>query len=42
MLVLDEPFNGLGASSGERTHEVLSNFLVAGGTLIFTSHLSGV
>jgi ABC-2 type transport system ATP-binding protein len=40
VLVLDEPFNGLDASSVERTHEVLAEFVGAGGTLIFTSHLS--
>ena len=39
VLVLDEPFNGLDTSSVERTHEVLEEFMGAGGTLIFASHL---
>lgn len=41
VLVLDEPFNGLDASSVERTHVILAEFVSNGGTLIFTSHLSG-
>lgn len=40
VLVLDEPFNGLDSSSVDRTHELLEDFMAAGGTLIFTSHLS--
>jgi ABC-2 type transport system ATP-binding protein len=41
VLVLDEPFNGLDASSVERIHEVLADFVGGGGTLVFTSHLTG-
>jgi ABC-2 type transport system ATP-binding protein len=41
VLILDEPFNGLDAASVERIHSLLAEFISAGGTLIYTSHLSG-
>jgi len=38
VLLLDEPFNGLDATSVERTRELLCEFRDEGRTVIFTSH----